>query len=493
MMSGERDLPPPFDGFEPLPLDMEPLDRRLRRDGMAWQAKVPDTRRLDALARTLATTLTVEKPEPEMPPRPDVPSETLPEVSAVRLIPFRRRSRTQNVLSIVAMVAIVSLMTVVLLNVARGGPKGASLATTTPHQTGTAQQTGTTQATTVAPSPSVTAPSQLHGTPGTVLWRFHTGNIIESPPAAANGIVYLGGADANLYAINAKTGARVWAVSVGATVQGSVVVANGLVYLTGVDGAVYAFKASDGTRVWRQQPAAANFGAVTVADGVVYVGSANNDASPSLLYALNAQTGNALWTLQTYGSVYAPPVVDGGALYAVAQDRSGFLTFAVFAVNLANHAKLWQTPAHGFVPVETNGIVYVAGGSPGLTAYSAASGNQLWSRTLDPNTEVGVSPPAVVDGVVYAGAGNGTLYALDAKSGKTLWSYLTSGEIDSIPVVANGVVYVGSVDDSVYALSKPGKVVWSYQTGGMVETSAVVAGGVVYIGSNDHYLYAIAA
>lgn len=492
MMSGERDLPPPFDGFEPLPLDMEPLDRRLRRDGMAWQAKVPDTRRLDALARTLATTLTVEKPEPEMPPRPDVPSETLPEVSAVRLIPFRRRSRTQNVLSIVAMVAIVSLMTVVLLNVARGGPKGAGLATNTPHQTGTTQTTTAT----AASSPSVTAPSQSRGTPGIVLWSFRTGNIIESTPAIANGIVFLGGADANLYAINASTGARVWAVSVGATVQGPVVAANGLVYLTGVDGAVYAFKASNGTRVWRQQPAGADFGAVTVANGVVYVGSANNDASPSLLYALNAETGTTLWTFQTSGSVYWAPVVDGAAVYTVAQSRSGAGGYTAYAISLAQHTELWQDPVHGYALAVGNGIVYVAGGSPELEAFYAAGdkpGKPVWSKTLDSNTEIGVSPPTVVDGVVYAGAGNGTLYAFDASNGHTLWSYLTSGEIFSTPAVANGVVYVGSVDDSVYALSKPGKVVWSYRTGGMVETSAVVAGGVVYIGSNDHNLYALAA
>ena len=158
-MSGERDnLPPPFDGFEPLPLEMEPLDRRLRHDATAWLAQVPETRQLDALAHTLATTMTVEKPEMEVPPRPDVPSGTLPEVSAVRLVPFRRRNRTQNVLSIVAMVAIVSLLAVVLLNVGRRGPTVASKATATIGVPPTATQP-------LIPSPSATTPSAPTTTP----------------------------------------------------------------------------------------------------------------------------------------------------------------------------------------------------------------------------------------------------------------------------------------------------------------------------------------
>lgn len=487
-MPGERDTSSRFDGFAPPPPDTEQLDGWLRRDGEAWQARTPDTRRLDALARSLAATLDI--PEPDRPPASSShPPEARLEVPAVRVIPFLRRSRTQNLLSAAAMLAIVSLMAVLLVGLAHRGPGGATLATATPLATPLASRPVPSQ----TPLPEATATPSAQRGPGTLLWRFQTGNIIESTPAVANGVVYLGGADANLYAINARTGKRIWAVSVGATVQGTVTVAGGIVYLTGVDGAVYAFQTSNGARVWRQQPPGAAFGAFTVSGGVVYVGSANNDASPSKLYALTAQTGTTLWTVQMNGLVHSAPVVDGETLYAVAQAPSGGTGFFASAISLSSHAQLWQVPVQGFALAEANGILYSAGGTPNLTAYNATTGKQLWSKALDSQSGTGTSPPTLVDGVVYAATGAGSLYVLSASSGTQLWSYHTSGEILSTPTVANGVVYVGSTDNTVYALKSPGVAAWSYQTGGMVETSAAVAGDVVYIGSNDHNLYAFVA
>jgi hypothetical protein len=56
-MSGDDDTIPAADGFEPGPTETAQVDRRLEADGMAWATQVPDTRHLDALARTLAATL----------------------------------------------------------------------------------------------------------------------------------------------------------------------------------------------------------------------------------------------------------------------------------------------------------------------------------------------------------------------------------------------------------------------------------------------------
>jgi outer membrane protein assembly factor BamB len=39
---------------------------------------------------------------------------------------------------------------------------------------------------------------------------YTTGNGIESSPAVANGVVYVGSVDHNVYALNASTGALLW-------------------------------------------------------------------------------------------------------------------------------------------------------------------------------------------------------------------------------------------------------------------------------------------
>ena len=56
----------------------------------------------------------------------------------------------------------------------------------------------------------------------------------------ANGVVYIG-ADANVWALNARTGAQLWSYTTGGAVWSSPAVANGMVYVASFDGKVYAF------------------------------------------------------------------------------------------------------------------------------------------------------------------------------------------------------------------------------------------------------------
>jgi outer membrane protein assembly factor BamB len=57
----------------------------------------------------------------------------------------------------------------------------------------------------------------------------------------ANGVVYVGSDDYNVYALNAKTGAKLWSYTTGSVVESSPAVANGVVYVGSDDGNVYAF------------------------------------------------------------------------------------------------------------------------------------------------------------------------------------------------------------------------------------------------------------
>ena len=57
----------------------------------------------------------------------------------------------------------------------------------------------------------------------------------------ANGVVYLGSDDSNVYALNASTGALLWKYTTGDHVDSSPAVANGVVYIGSTDGNVYAF------------------------------------------------------------------------------------------------------------------------------------------------------------------------------------------------------------------------------------------------------------
>jgi outer membrane protein assembly factor BamB len=63
---------------------------------------------------------------------------------------------------------------------------------------------------------------------------------VFSSPAVANGVVYVGSDDHNVYAFNATTGAKLWDYTTGYWVYSSPAVANGFVYVGSDDGNIYA-------------------------------------------------------------------------------------------------------------------------------------------------------------------------------------------------------------------------------------------------------------
>jgi outer membrane protein assembly factor BamB len=64
---------------------------------------------------------------------------------------------------------------------------------------------------------------------------------ITSSPAVANGVVYIGSADYNLYAIDTKSGNELASYATGGSILSSPLVANGMVYVGSSDNKLYAF------------------------------------------------------------------------------------------------------------------------------------------------------------------------------------------------------------------------------------------------------------
>lgn len=189
----------------------------------------------------------------------------------------------------------------------------------------------------------------LDANTGAELWTYMVPSRIQSAPAVANGMVYVGAHQTNFYALDAKTGNLVWKYPTGFYVYSSSAVANGLVYI-GLD-QLYAFNASTGAVVWKYPISYAY--SPGVANGVVYVGSSDGN-----VYALTAATGTLLWKTAT-GSIF----------------------FSSVAI--------------------ANGVVYVGSNNGNLNALDAAKGTLLWTYNTGSNSFA--SSPAVVNGMVYVG------------------------------------------------------------------------------------------
>jgi hypothetical protein len=234
---------------------------------------------------------------------------------------------------------------------------------------------------------------------------------VESSPAVAGGLVFVGSDDGNVYALNASTGIPAWIYMTHGAVESSPAVAGGLVFVGSWDsvtrnGMIYALSASAGTQVWNYTTL--GFSPIksspAVAGGLVFVGSSDNET-----YALTATTGTLKWRFKTGGSVLSSPAVAGGLVFVGSDDGN------VYALSASTGIPAWIYMTHGAVE----------------------------------------SSPAVAGGMVFVGSDNGRVYALNASTGAFVWSYSTGSAVESSPAVAGGMVFVGSDNGRVYAFGPP--------------------------------------
>jgi outer membrane protein assembly factor BamB len=323
------------------------------------------------------------------------------------------------------------------------------------------------------------------------------GGAVESSPAiAADGTIYVGSADYNLYAVNSN-GTVKWTRSLSGNVQSSPAIGpDGTIYVGSGDKKLYAVR-PDNTVLWAFATGARVFSSPAIsADGsTVYVGSDDNK-----LYAVTAATGASAWAAPFAAAdriPSSPAIAADGTIYVGSWDKS------LYAVN-PNGSKKWSLvtagPINASPAIAADGTVYI--GSSGaasvpatLYAVNPATGLANWSFPLG-GLYVYSSPAVAPDGTIYIGAESdgGKLYAINP-GGTKKWECLLDGLVRSSPAVgSDGVVYVGTNAGTVYAISASGSVTWTYHALAEVRSSPVLApDGTLYVGSYDWNLYAITA
>jgi alcohol dehydrogenase (cytochrome c) len=215
-------------------------------------------------------------------------------------------------------------------------------------------------------------------------------------------------------------------------------------------------------------------------------------------------------TSHTDGAYAATPVIVNGVVYVQDLDSN------VYAISLATGKVLWtrdyDSANGGPDGVNVAGGVVYAATATSAVALDAATGAQLWSRTLIGNDHEGIAMapgfdhgtvyvstvPANVT-TVYGAGGQGILWALNAKTGAPEWSWNQDQNLWGNPGVnsgaglwytpsfdAQGNIYLGIANpapifgttsyplgssrpghnlytDSVVKLSPAGKLLWYYQ------------------------------
>jgi outer membrane protein assembly factor BamB len=316
-----------------------------------------------------------------------------------------------------------------------------------------------------------------------LLWSYDVGGPIASSAAIAGGVVYVGGGDGDLVALDLASGKLRWKYATGNLIgESSPAVAGEAVYIGDLGGIVHAVGIRDGKPLWTFKTGGEIKASPVVADGVVLIGSYD-----TRLYAIDARTGKLRWDVATKGMVHATAGVRDGMTFVTGCD-------AMFrAIRIADGREVFQIETGAYTaasPLLDGDRAYVGTFNAEVLALDLARRAVVW-RYSQADSEFPYYSSAALEGNrLILGGRDKLVHAIDAASGKRLWTFAARARVDSSPVVAGGRVYVGSGDGRLYVLdSASGKRLWEFDTGAGISASPALAAGRIAIGAEDGRLY----
>ena len=276
-------------------------------------------------------------------------------------------------------------------------------------------------------------------------WHFHTDLGFKAAPAVRDGMIYIGDVDGKFYAIDAKTGKEKWSVTSGAEINAGANFYRDKVLFTSQDGGFYCLMPGDGKLVWKYTIDNMIQCSPTVVENRGFLAGCDGK-----LHIVDLDMGDAAATVDIHDPTLSTPAAVGDEVYFGTQGGH-FL-----AVDWRQAKTTWTFDPKGAQPL--------------------------------------LSSAAAADGLAVFGGKDRAVHALDLKDGDEKWTFKTRAVIDASPVVVGGRVFIGGGDGRIYALDlKTGKKDWEYEAGGRFPASPAVAQHRLVIGNDAGDLYCFGA
>jgi outer membrane protein assembly factor BamB len=282
---------------------------------------------------------------------------------------------------------------------------------------------------------------------GSLLWANATG-VGPYPSMASDGrMVFLGSNGGGLVAFDPLTGKEMASMNQ-VMALGATAICGGVAFVSSVpgigfpqspSGSLLALNLTTGKTLWGVNLTSGEFEGFPTTDGRFVYSIVPNNA----LAAYSAETGQPAWRKAFPQNLTSTPPVQDGELFVSTVDGR------VYALNAKSGNEIWSTKVNGTIEDVRSSLAVgygevFLGTSGGLYALNATSGSILWRTGIEGFT---FGTPTVVDGVVLVANQGGTLYEFNASNGTLLWSFAGLGVgYVSEPVVADGLVVVDGVN-----------------------------------------------
>ena len=265
------------------------------------------------------------------------------------------------------------------------------------------------------------------------------------------------------------TGVPHWETDLNQPITASPIVAEGTLYFGAGDGTLRALDAATGEELW-------SFLAMEWIDSPPAYFDDTVIVAPQgrFIHVVDANSGRQHLDYDSgYQRFGGGPTIQGDTVY-FSSDRGLVWAIDRLAKNFPGQRKWWH--------VKINLYVWQMISRP-------IQHSRVWANRVGGHT---TGLLAVAHHTVFGTTKEGMAFALDADSGSKTWSTEFGVAISTAPTVAGDTVLVGTEEGSVYGLdATTGKVLWDFKaSSGEITDSPVVAGDTIYLVSEDGTLYA---
>ena len=307
-------------------------------------------------------------------------------------------------------------------------------------------------------------------------WVFKTDAPLFSSPVESENLVFIGGCDSILYALDIKTGKVIWRFHTQGEIRSNALINISALYLNGGDGILYALDKETGKLMWkfttggeRKYDFADYFHSTPViSNGILYFGSGDGN-----LYALRSLDGNLLWKFKTGNIVHSTPAIDNNKIFFGSFD--GY----VYALNLSDGELIWKfkTVGHRYFPAgEVQGspavfknMIFIGARDYNVYALDQEKGYCHWNKSFTRGWGLSNN---IHDSVLYTGsADERILIASDPATGKEFWNKKMEFLVFGNNAYTDSMMYVGTTIGKLHGISlKSGNKIWSFETESYLKT-----------------------
>jgi len=247
-------------------------------------------------------------------------------------------------------------------------------------------------------------------------------------------------------------------------------------------GNLYAINASTGQQIWSLRIGTGTtltyLHSFVIANGRIYADANGYDINVEGLYCFDAYNGGKIWNFSTRSSIdfdsLSSPVIAGNLIYVSSCDENN--NVVTYALNASTGKEAWH-----FSTTWNFGLNY--------PSFPIVEGNTVC---------VGLKPKSQNS---IKGLATGELvFGLNAETGVKKWQFTTTGVLDSWFVSFNGRIYVTYEGNTatVYAIdASNGKPLWNFTAQSSLAYSPVISQNTIYVptgsGGYEDNFYALDA